>query len=120
MQTSPSLKRYKNHKYLLVLGIVRYAWDNKYILQPEMQEGMGSSRFGHRAGKFGNFGSVALAWIASDEKWMKARTSILVQFFSNSGEVVALQDQIPAPTTDHLSRWARNSISDILLYLVQL
>ncbi len=58
------------YKYVAGFGIINFRWDNKYIANLSARRD-GSSRFG--PGKqFGNFGSVGLAWIASEEKWMKA------------------------------------------------
>lgn len=71
------MEGYKEYKYVSVSGIVKYAWDNKYIINLNARRD-GSSRFG--PGKqFGNFGSLGLAWNASDEKWLK---QLLPSWFS--------------------------------------
>lgn len=57
------------HKYLGVFGRLSYNWENKYILNLNGRRD-GSSRFGP-ANRFGNFGSVGAAWIASEEPWVK-------------------------------------------------
>lgn len=57
------------HKYLGVFGRLNYNWEDKYILNLNGRRD-GSSRFGP-ANRFGNFGSIGAAWIASEEPWMK-------------------------------------------------
>ncbi|QEC44730.1 SusC/RagA family TonB-linked outer membrane protein [Pseudobacter ginsenosidimutans] len=101
---------YKEYKYLSVSGIVRYAWDNKYILSLNARRD-GSSRFGPGR-QFGNFGSVALAWIASDEKWMKAILPSWFSFLKLRGSYGTTGSD-PSANYEYLSRWARNSILDI-------
>ena len=56
-------------------AIVKYVWDRKYILDLNGRRD-GSTRFGpdHR---FGNFGSVAAAWIFSEENFIKEHASFL-------------------------------------------
>jgi TonB-linked SusC/RagA family outer membrane protein len=57
------------YKYAALYGRIAYNWDGKYIVNLNARRD-GSSRFA--PGKqYGNFGSVGLAWIASDENWMK-------------------------------------------------
>ena len=50
-------------------GIVKYIWDQKYILDLNGRRD-GSTRFGPD-NRFGNFGSVAGAWIFSEEDFVK-------------------------------------------------
>ena len=50
-------------------GIVKYVWDQKYIIDLNGRRD-GSTRFGP-ANRFGNFGSIAAAWIFSEEKLLK-------------------------------------------------
>lgn len=50
-------------------GIIKYIWDNKYILDINARRD-GSTKFGAN-NRFGNFGSVAGAWIFSEEKLIK-------------------------------------------------
>ncbi|WP_127125231.1 SusC/RagA family TonB-linked outer membrane protein [Pseudoflavitalea rhizosphaerae] len=76
-QTNFFAEGYREYKYLSGSAIVKYEWDNKYVISLNARRD-GSSRFG--PGKqFGNFGSIGLAWIASDENWMK---KILPDWFS--------------------------------------
>ena len=65
------------YKYVSGAAIVNYNWDGKYIIDVNGRRD-GSSRFGPGR-QFGNFGSVGLAWIASEESWMK---SLLPSWFS--------------------------------------
>jgi len=57
------------YKYAGVFGRLKYDFQNKYIISINGRRD-GSSRFG--PGKqFGNFGSVGVAWIASEEPWIR-------------------------------------------------
>ena len=56
-------------------GIIKYVWDQKYILDLNGRRD-GSTKFGED-NRFGNFGSVAAAWIFSDEKFMKENLPFL-------------------------------------------
>jgi TonB-linked SusC/RagA family outer membrane protein len=60
---------YGEYKYAAVFGRIIYNWDNKYILSLNARRD-GSSRFGEDK-QFGNFGSVGIAWIFSEEKYFK-------------------------------------------------
>lgn len=51
------------------LGRVNYSFKNRYLATVSMRRD-GSSRFGTQ-NKFGNFPSASLAWIASDEEFLK-------------------------------------------------
>lgn len=50
-------------------GIIKYVWDNKYIIDINTRRD-GSTKFGPGR-RFGNFGSAALAWIFSEESLIK-------------------------------------------------
>jgi TonB-linked SusC/RagA family outer membrane protein len=65
------------YKYVAGFAILNFNWDNKYIAKLSARRD-GSSRFGPGR-QFGNFGSAGLAWIASEEKWMK---SLLPSWFT--------------------------------------
>jgi len=56
-------------------GIIKYVWDQKYIIDLNGRRD-GSTRFGPD-NRFGNFGSVAAAWIFSEEKFIKDHASFL-------------------------------------------
>jgi TonB-linked SusC/RagA family outer membrane protein len=58
-----------DYKYAGIYGRVNYNWRNKYILNLNARRD-GSSRFGPGR-EYGNFGSVGLAWIFSEEDWVK-------------------------------------------------
>lgn len=57
------------YRYAGVFGRLSYNYEDKYIINIAGRRD-GSSRFGKK-NQFGNFGSVGMAWIASEEKWMK-------------------------------------------------
>jgi len=56
-------------KYTAVFGRINYNWENKYIINLNGRRD-GSSKFGPGR-QYGNFGSVGVAWIFSEENWFK-------------------------------------------------
>ncbi|HEY4061146.1 MAG TPA: SusC/RagA family TonB-linked outer membrane protein [Puia sp.] len=73
--TKTSSEFYGQYKYAAIFGRVNYNWENKYILNLNARRD-GSSRFG--PGKqFGNFGSAGIAWVISEEKWLKDNIAFL-------------------------------------------
>ncbi|MBV7531202.1 SusC/RagA family TonB-linked outer membrane protein [Chitinophaga sp. sic0106] len=57
------------YKYVGVFASINYNYGNKYLVDLAARRD-GSSRFG-TGNQFGNFGSVAAAWIVSEEPWAK-------------------------------------------------
>lgn len=64
-----STDNYGEYRYAGVFARLGYNWQGKYIVNFNGRRD-GSSRFGP-GNQFGNFGSAGIAWIASDEKWLK-------------------------------------------------
>ncbi|QKJ30667.1 SusC/RagA family TonB-linked outer membrane protein [Mucilaginibacter mali] len=62
-------------RYLGAFIYGRFNWDSKYILSLNGRRD-GSTAFGP-AHRFGNFGSVAGAWILSEESWMKKISNVV-------------------------------------------
>jgi TonB-linked SusC/RagA family outer membrane protein len=60
---------YTDYKYDSGFGRIAYAWDNKYLISGNLRKD-GSSRFGADR-QFGTFGSIAGAWIFSNESFVK-------------------------------------------------
>jgi len=60
---------YADYRYGSFFGRLNYNWADKYILSVNGRRD-GSSRFGPDR-RWGNFGSVAAAWIFSKESWMQ-------------------------------------------------
>ncbi|UKT64977.1 SusC/RagA family TonB-linked outer membrane protein [Pedobacter mucosus] len=60
---------YSEYKYAGIFGRIGYNWLNKYIINLNGRRD-GSSRFGAN-NRFGNFGSLGVAWIMSDEKFIE-------------------------------------------------
>lgn len=91
------------YKYYAIFGRINYQWDGKYILNLNARRD-GSSRFG--PGKqFGNFGSVGVAWIASEEKWWKKVMPSLFSFFKLRGSYgVSGNDAVG--DYQYLSQWS--------------
>ena len=70
-------------RYFGGFGRISYNWEDKYILNLNVRRD-GSSRFG--PGKqFGNFGSVGVAWIASEEDWLKKILPSAISFVKLRG-----------------------------------
>lgn len=65
------------------VGGINYNWDEKYIVNLNGTR-QGSSKFGPD-NKYGNFGSAGLAWIASEEKWIKRALPDPVSFLKFRG-----------------------------------
>ena len=57
------------YKYLSVFGRLNYNWDRKYVLNANFRRD-GSSKFGPGK-RFGNFGSLGVAWVFSNEAFFK-------------------------------------------------
>ncbi|EDM34883.1 outer membrane receptor; ragA protein [Pedobacter sp. BAL39] len=60
---------YGQYKYAAVSGRVGYNWEKKYFINLSGRRD-GSSRFGPGK-RYGNFGALGAAWIASEEAWVK-------------------------------------------------
>ncbi|MCK8494656.1 SusC/RagA family TonB-linked outer membrane protein [Spirosoma sp. RP8] len=67
-----SSNNFSLYRYTSAFGRVNYSWDNKYILTGTFRRD-GSSRFGPN-NRFGNFGAIGAAWLASSEEFMKPIT----------------------------------------------
>jgi len=63
------------YKYIGFYGRLSYNWKEKYLFNFNVRRD-GSSRFGPK-NRFGNFGSIAGAWVFTNEKWFKKNFSIL-------------------------------------------
>ena len=60
---------YGQYKYAAISGRLTYNWDHKYFVNISGRRD-GSSRFGPGK-RYGNFGALGVAWIASEENWLK-------------------------------------------------
>lgn len=60
---------YSQYRYAALFARLNYAWKKRYIINLTGRRD-GSSRFGP-GNRFANFGAAGIAWIFSDEKWMK-------------------------------------------------
>ena len=74
---------YGKYKYGGVFARINYNWDGKYIVNLNGRRD-GSSRFGEGK-RFGNFGSVGAAWMASDEAFLKNILPRVVSFVKFRG-----------------------------------
>ncbi|WP_164714352.1 SusC/RagA family TonB-linked outer membrane protein [Chitinophaga rhizosphaerae] len=58
------------YKYNAVFGRLNLIWANKYVIDASGRRD-GSSRFG-QGNRFGNFGAIGLAWIFSEENFLRS------------------------------------------------
>jgi TonB-linked SusC/RagA family outer membrane protein len=63
------------YKYAALFGRVNYNWQNEFIVNVNARRD-GSSRFGPGR-QYGNFGSVGVAWVFSEEDWVKRNLRLL-------------------------------------------
>jgi TonB-dependent starch-binding outer membrane protein SusC len=66
---------YSEYKYQAFYGRINYDVDSKYILNLTFRRD-GSSRFGD-GNRFGNFGAAGVAWVFSDERFLKQGLSFI-------------------------------------------
>lgn len=64
-----------DYKYAGIFGRINYNWKNEYIINLNGRRD-GSSRFGPGR-QYGDFGSVGLAWIFSEEDWIRNHIGII-------------------------------------------
>ncbi|WP_316804354.1 SusC/RagA family TonB-linked outer membrane protein [Pedobacter nototheniae] len=74
---------YGQLKYAALFGRINYNWDRKYIINLSGRRD-GSSRFGPGK-RYGNFGSLGFAWIASEESWIKRNLPSFIDFVKFKG-----------------------------------
>ncbi|OQP52828.1 hypothetical protein A4H97_24320 [Niastella yeongjuensis] len=104
--TVTSTEQYGKYKYAGAFGRITYNYDNKYILNLNGRRD-GSSRFG--AGKqFGNFGSVGVAWILSDETFIRKNLPGLISFIKLRGSY-GLTGSDAVGDYQYLSQWGNLS-----------
>lgn len=102
-QSKSIMEGFKEYRYLSVAAILRYEWDRKYIINLNARRD-GSSRFGPGR-QFGDFGSVGVAWIASEEKWIKDNVPAWISFIKFRGSYgITGSDGIG--DYEYLSRWS--------------
>jgi TonB-linked outer membrane protein, SusC/RagA family len=98
-------ERLGEYKYVAAFGQLNYNWRNKYIANFNLRRD-GSSRFG--PGKqFGNFGSVGLAWIASEEPIIKKTLPQWISFLKFRGSYGTTGGD-GVGDYQYLSRWSIN------------
>jgi TonB-dependent starch-binding outer membrane protein SusC len=99
-------ERYAEYKYTAGFGRIKYNWDNKYLINLNVRRD-GSSRFG--PGKqFGNFGSAGVAWIASQENWLKKIIPGWISFLKLRASYGATGSDAIGDY-QYLSRWTTNA-----------
>lgn len=105
---APIILNYDNkgyYKYAGVFGRLSYNLQNKYVINLNGRRD-GSSRFGP-GNQFGNFGSLGLAWILSQENWMKSWLPSQISFLKlRSSYGITGSDAIG--DYQYLTQWAKN------------
>ncbi|MBS1667610.1 MAG: SusC/RagA family TonB-linked outer membrane protein [Bacteroidetes bacterium] len=81
------------YKYLSFFGRATYTYSKKYILNATVRRD-GSSKFGDKK-PFGNFGSIAAAWLFGSEKWFSKNIPILSYGKLHASYGLTGNDQIP-------------------------
>jgi TonB-linked SusC/RagA family outer membrane protein len=95
--------KYGEYKYAAVFGRINYNWNNKYILNLNARRD-GSSRFGPDK-QVGNFGSAGMAWIASEENWVKKNIPSFISFIKLRGSY-GLTGSDAVGDYQYLSQWS--------------
>jgi TonB-linked SusC/RagA family outer membrane protein len=129
---------YAEYKYEALFGRINYNWSNKYILNANIRRD-GSSRFGPGR-QFGNFGSIGIAYIFSEEPGIKENLSYLShgklrgsygttgndqigdyqylsQWYSGSFPYNGILPIIPTGHSDSLLQWEVNKKIEVALDL---
>jgi len=104
--TVRSTDAYGQYRYLGFFGRINYTWDNKYIINLNGRRD-GSSRFGP-ANRFGNFGSVGLAWLATEEKWLRNALPKVISFVKLRGSY-GITGSDAVSDYAYLSQWGNAS-----------
>ena len=87
-----SSSTYSEYRYQAIFGRINYNWDNKYLVDLTGRRD-GSSRFG--PGKqYANFGAAGLAWIFSEESFVKDMLPFLSYGKLRSSYGITGNDQI--------------------------
>lgn len=91
------------YKYAAVFGRLSYNWENKYVMNINFRRD-GSSKFA--PGKqFGNFGSLGLAWLASEEAWLKKALPEWMSFVKLRGSYAIIGGD-GVGDYEYLSQWS--------------
>jgi len=89
------------YKYMALFTRINYSWADKYVLNLSARRD-GSSKFG--PGKqFGNFGAIGVAWIFTEEPWVKNSLSWLSFGKFRSSYGITGSDNLGS--YQYLSRW---------------
>ncbi|MDR6570771.1 SusC/RagA family TonB-linked outer membrane protein [Chitinophaga ginsengisegetis] len=107
---SQTSEGYSKYKYIGFLARINYDWEHKYILNMTARRD-GSSRFAPGR-QFGNFGSAAVAWNFSEEKWIKRFLPSWVTFMKLRVSYGIVGGNAPSDY-QYLSQWAAIAPGDI-------
>jgi TonB-linked SusC/RagA family outer membrane protein len=98
---------YNEYKYAALFGRINYRWDNKYLINLNARRD-GSSRFGPNK-QFGNFGSIGVGWLFSEENFLKKNATLISYGKLRASYGITGSDAIP--DYQYLSRWAPTNYS---------
>lgn len=100
------------YKYVGVFGRLNYNWENKYIINFNGRRD-GSSRFGP-ANRFGNFGSVGAAWIATQESWVRNNLPQVIDFVKLRGSYgITGSDNVG--DYQYLTQWGNSYLGQVMV-----
>ena len=102
---------YNQVKYLDLHARINYIWDNKYILNLTGNRS-GSSNFGPGR-QFGHFWSAGLAWIMTDERWIRKLLPELISNIKINANYGVVGSQ-GGGAYQYLSRWSVPSAGMVL------
>jgi TonB-linked SusC/RagA family outer membrane protein len=97
---------YGQYKYAGIFGRIAYNYENKYLLDLNGRRD-GSSKFGP-GNQFGNFGSIGIGWIMTEEKWLKAALPEVISFMKLRGSY-GLTGSDNVGDYQYLSQWGNGS-----------
>lgn len=107
VSNAPTVRGFDNYgqyKYAAAFGRINYNWRNKYIINLSVRRD-GSSNFGS-GNQFGKFYSAGVAWIFTEENWIKEHLNFLsfgklrVSYGTTGGE---------GPAYGYLTKWVSSN-----------
>ena len=102
-----AIDNFGEYKYAALFGRLGYNWKDKYIVNFGARRD-GSSRFASGS-QYGNFGSIGIAWLATEEQWLLNLLPKAISFLKLRGSygTAGLDAGLDYA---YLSRWSNNSV----------
>ncbi|OQP56074.1 hypothetical protein A4H97_21080 [Niastella yeongjuensis] len=98
-------ENFGEYKYAALFSRISYNWDNKYFININGRRD-GSSRFGE-GNQFGNFGSVGLGWVFSQENFVRNKIGFLS--FGKLRGSYGTTGSDAVGDYQYITRWGNNS-----------